>query len=90
MSEYVQKKKRIRLSSLEYTRKYLARKIKEFENDPDRGNKIPEYRCIASLVRVLIEAFEKEKIEDIERRIEGLEQNALRAIEKTSGSPTTG
>jgi len=72
------KKKRITLLTITQVRKYIARKIREFENDPLKGKKIQEYRCAGFLAKTLLDAFEKEKIEDLERRIEIIENNALR------------
>ena len=71
------KKKRVTLLTIEQVRKYIARKIREFENDPLRGNKIQEYRCVGFLIKVLLEAFEREKIEEIEKRIEEIEKRAI-------------
>ena len=78
MDNEVIKKKRITLLTIIQVRKYIARKIREFENDPSRGNKIQEYRCAGFLAKTLLEAFEREKIEDLERRIEIIENNAVR------------
>ena len=71
------KKKRVPLHTIEQVRKYIARKIREFENDPLRGNKIQEYRCAGFLAKTLLEAFEREKIEEIEKRIEEIEKRAI-------------
>lgn len=68
------KRKRVTLNSIKAVRLYLARKIRDFENDPDRKNKLQEYRMAGYLASKLIEVFRVEKYDEIENRIKRLEE----------------
>jgi len=73
-SENEQKKKRgPRLGNLNQVRRFMSKKIREFELDEDKAEKITEYRCIGYLVGILLDTLETLKLEEIEARLERLE-----------------
>ena len=75
-NENTPKKKRLpRLGNLEQVRRFMSRKIREFEADEDRAKKITEYRCVGYLVGILLETLEKMELEKLSERLEILEKN---------------
>ncbi len=67
------KSKRVSLNSLDNITKFMARKIREFENDPEKKEKIPEYRAVGYLVNILIGGYKVQYEQEIERRLERIE-----------------
>ena len=67
------KEKRVSLNSLEKVTRYMARKIREFENDENRGLKLQEYRAFGYLMGKLIDCYRVQYEMDIEKRLQRIE-----------------
>ncbi len=71
-TEKVQKK-RVSLNNIDQIMRYMARKTREFENDPERKKHIAEYRCAGFLIGKMIDCVKVKMDLEIEKRVEKLE-----------------